>query len=620
MADLGERVRRQPAPEQVGEHRGGGRLAGTSAPILACALLVALQLALRGWVAVRGYFSLDDFTFISRAQRMPLSSDYILHGYNGHLMPAGFLQVWLTTRAAPYSFTLVTVVSLILQLFIDLQLIRLLRRVAGDRWAAPALLAICLFSVMSLPALVWWAAALNQLPFELALVSVLLNCETAASGIETTSGWSLLAWLGAGLAFTEKSVLLLPIAFGYLTLVLGRGSLSARLRFAWRAWPRAWIAAALTVAGYAVAYHALVTSPFTALPTWPRAVTLAESALGHAVIPGLAGGPLRWEAVGFVDSSAAAPAWLVWTTVGVLLVTVEISVHRRGSRALGAWALLVVCMGIDVALVVVARSTIAGDQIVRDYRYFTELALIGPVLIGAALFDRDAARGTAVRSRAPGALLGLAVVVAICANGVWSTTTFASRWDGNPARAYIVNSRAWLAAHPGTPLADIPVPDRVVWPVLHPSNLPSRLFVGDEVGSPYFRLPVERLFAVDDNGHVRDALINGVANMPGPQGACGWQVTANHPAVVRLTSPLFAWGWVVRIGYIASAAGALTLETDETVTTVRVSPGLHSVFVAVDGPVNSLRLSTGTANLSFCTDDVRVGTPAAWPAPSGGAP
>ena len=67
----------QPAPAQ-------GRLV-----VLVCVLLIAAQLAFRGWAVLGSWFQFDDVVFISRLYDQPWSWDLVGAGYAGHFMPAG---------------------------------------------------------------------------------------------------------------------------------------------------------------------------------------------------------------------------------------------------------------------------------------------------------------------------------------------------------------------------------------------------------------------------------------------------------------------------------------------------------------------------------------------------
>ncbi len=142
---------------------------------IVAALLLVAQTAIRAWLGYRGYFFLDDFAFTSRAAKYSLTDlhDYLLQSYNSHLMPGAFAQIWILTKMWPLNFTAVMTVSVVLQVLLGALFYCLLRELFGTRPAILVPFAVFLFTPITLPAFEWWAAALNQLPQQLAMVAAL---------------------------------------------------------------------------------------------------------------------------------------------------------------------------------------------------------------------------------------------------------------------------------------------------------------------------------------------------------------------------------------------------------------------------------------------------------------
>ena len=118
----------------------------------------------------RGGYFLDDFAFTGFAPSYPVTAvhDFLLKSYNGHLMPGAFVQVWLMTKAFPLNFAVVVAVDVVLQVLVGLAVLAVLRELFGSRPVILVPFTVYLFTPMTLPAFVWWAAALNQLPQQLA--------------------------------------------------------------------------------------------------------------------------------------------------------------------------------------------------------------------------------------------------------------------------------------------------------------------------------------------------------------------------------------------------------------------------------------------------------------------
>ena len=138
--------------------------------------LIALQLAVRLVMALRGWFVGDDYAFIARAWEHPSPDlDLLSLAYAGHVMPLGWLWIWVCTHLAPYNFMVPTLMSTLVQALTGVVVLRLLIALFGRRWAVLVPFTLYLFSTISVPAYVWWAAAINQQPQALAMAGVLLN-------------------------------------------------------------------------------------------------------------------------------------------------------------------------------------------------------------------------------------------------------------------------------------------------------------------------------------------------------------------------------------------------------------------------------------------------------------
>ncbi|WP_194290050.1 hypothetical protein [Nocardia macrotermitis] len=89
--------------------------------------LIVVQLAVRGWVAGRGFFYWDDLILAGRAGRFPLfSTNLLLYGHDGHFMPAAFGVAWVITRLGPYVWTGPVISMLVLQLLASMSVLRML--------------------------------------------------------------------------------------------------------------------------------------------------------------------------------------------------------------------------------------------------------------------------------------------------------------------------------------------------------------------------------------------------------------------------------------------------------------------------------------------------------------
>ncbi|HRI96587.1 MAG TPA: hypothetical protein PLZ93_13315, partial [Nocardioides sp.] len=138
---------------------------------VALALIIG-QLVVRGWAAYGAWFVLDDFNFIAR-MASGLDPATAARSYNGHIMPAGMYLSWSNQLVAPWQWRLPATELVLMQAVANLAMLRLLVALHGRRWGIIPPLALFLFSVISLEGTVWWAAGINALPFEIALLLAL---------------------------------------------------------------------------------------------------------------------------------------------------------------------------------------------------------------------------------------------------------------------------------------------------------------------------------------------------------------------------------------------------------------------------------------------------------------
>ena len=129
-------------------------------------------------------------------------------------MPAGWLVIKGLATWAPYRWGAWAGFLVLMQLIASLGMLRLLRSMFGDTRVVLVLLAGYCFLIFTVPAGVWFAAGINQLPFQVALV---FGLHAHLAYLRTHRWQSLvatLAWTVFGLAFYEKAVLL----FGFYAL------------------------------------------------------------------------------------------------------------------------------------------------------------------------------------------------------------------------------------------------------------------------------------------------------------------------------------------------------------------------------------------------------------------
>ncbi len=586
--------------------------------VAAGVVLVLAQLAFRGWALSGSYFYFDDLAFMSRAMNDDFGWDYLMESYGGHLMPGGFALAWILTDWAPYGWATWAAVLLALQALAGFGMLRLLLSLFGRRPFVLALLAGYLAYVFTLPAGLWWAAGINQLPLQVALVfglhAFLAHLRTRRLLPLATS----VLWTLAGLAFYEKTVLLIGI---YALVALGwfgSGKTPDRLRSIWDRYRVAVVTYTLLGAGYVAAYAELGLNfgpTDTSQPWWPIADNLVLTALASAVV----GGPIRWEPLSV--GSFADPTQLVLTISWVAIAGLAVYAYRTRTLSKRAWAPLGFALLANVALLASARANLVGPDIAREYRYQTESAALLVLGIGLAFLPvLDAPEQNQPRPDVPRTYddrrLVAAVTALVVAAATYSSVRYVDLWqERNPTEADVAAVERGLAEAPQspTPLVDAAIPDTMLWGYRFPENTLSHVFRNLADRTEYPRVAVDNLYVVDGAGDLSPVTVTTIRSMV-PADGCGYPVDDSGDVTIPLDGPVIGGGWWVRIGYASDTDVTVRIVAGLVDRRIELPEGIHNVYLAVEGDFSSILLvnadavdEDGPSDPGVCFTDLSLG-------------
>jgi hypothetical protein len=600
-------------------------------PVLAAAVaLILLQALVRGYVKFGSWFIGDDLAFIGRAERLPFwSPEYLLAGWNGHFMPGAFAYVRLLTALWPLNYVPVGVGDLLLQALAGLLMYALLTSLFGARPAILVPLAVFLFSPMTLPAFVWWAAALNQLFGQIAMILVLLlhvrYHRTGRVRYGVLGALSLLV----GLAFSEKLLLTVPVVCALTLFYFTGGPPLLRVRRAVGQHARVWVAYAAVVVPYLAYYTTHVKSPIDARRNLTLTLDTLGTALGHAVLPALFGGPWRWMPIG-VQGGIANPGTAMVTVVAVASALVVWASVVRRRRAIFAWVVIATYTLVNAVILGVTRGPWVGPIIGAEYRYSTDACVIFAIFGALAflplhghfaggqpqrLVTRRVGRRVQTEAPAPSALQGpgesavaSGLAIAVLVSSMVSTFAYDHLWRNDNIRNFFTTTqRDYANVKRGVTLADTNFPENIQSGLFGEWGRTSALFAAFRP-RPEFLTPgryASDLLLTDDSGHLRLATVEGFTNVPGSVKGCGYRIE-DALVSIKLGATTLPWLWYVRIGYIASDDATTTVRAGRTVTSAKVHRGLGNLFVMGDGAIGTVELS-GLSAGALCTDDVAVG-------------
>lgn len=592
---------------------GPGRPNSDPRVAITVAVLISLALLLRGWGLYRSWFYLDDFRLVEDASRAGIGADYLLAPYDSQFMPVGRLLSSIVADAGLMSWSTAATLTLGLQLVASLSCWWMLTTLVGTRWAIVPPILLYLGSTMTLTSFMWWAASLNALPLQVCFFAGIATWVRYLRG--QGNRWLLLTVLVLllGMASYVKALVLLPLLAALAVGFFSPGHGVARVRDAVQRWWPALVACGLLGATY-LAYY-VVSVPQLVVPASESediALPLAGTMLGRALPVGLVGGPWTWSRlnppVGIVDPPEVmvGVAWAVLMALAVVLALLR----RRTGRV---WALLGGYALASYLLLLTTRAPVIGSIIGLEYRYLSDVtcaAALALVLLIAPLRPNE--QGTVARStrmrplqrRAPA--VGTLLTVLVAASSVFSTLRYVEIWhQENPGEDFLQRARSGLANGPYD-VADEVVPSQVIPGNLFPFNTTSRLLplVVDQVTFP--EVSDDLVVIAPDGEPRRAALATVTTSRRGPDPGCGWKIDA--PTTIPMVTDTVDFTWWVRVGYLSSAQGSVSIAAGDDVVSAEVREGLGTIFARVDGKVSEVGFSEVPPGLVLCVDSVDVGS------------
>ncbi|GAA5130555.1 hypothetical protein GCM10023339_61180 [Alloalcanivorax gelatiniphagus] len=581
--------------------------------LVTCLAVVALHTAYRAWALFGAWFQEDDFELLRHSLREPLSLDYLMTPHSGHLMPLGRLVIDLSVATGLFNWPATAAVTLAFQAAIGLSAFWMLRTLFGLRWGIVPPLLVFSFCAITMPATVWWAAAMNQQGQQIGLMcAVACWVQFERTGRGRWLGL-VLASIALALAADIRGLMILPVlaalSYGWFETGAPLPRLVALVRRLW------WAGVVAGVIGVGtIAYYAAYVPLETLDREWGLLGPLASDMLGTAYLSGIVGGPWDWFSPQAPAAFAAPPAWLAQLSwVVVAGVVAHAFLTRR--RTLRAWALLLGFLVILLLLLWSSRAPYVGPVAGKEYRYLTDAAAMSALALGLAHLPLAGAPGSSEPRSAPlftprvPVVVPVALALVVALSGIWSSTGFARIWhDFTPPRDYVRTLDAELSATGPVVLADTGLPPEVVAPIIWAEDRLPRLV---EMLSPDSRFSVagHDLAVVDEGGRLATADLEVArTSRPGDVADCGWQVD-DGSAQFPLDGPVVEGEWWLRVSYLAEKESPVRVivGTDDSAVTSALRPGLHQLYVQVDDGFSAVRLAGMDPSITVCVDKVEVG-------------
>ena len=574
--------------------------------------VIGVMVVWRGVLLRDSYFNQDDFVLTSLALDRPLTWDYLVEPWIGHVTPAQQLAYWVSARWAPLDWPPVALFILLTQTLTCVVMWHVLTRILPGRWVRVPLLAVLAWSPLTLATTLWWVAAMCLWPhllFSLLAVLFLLRAHQDAGRRWVNLSVCVLATV-AGLTWHERAVLIPPVLLGVAALLEDRGGPVRRVWRALRAYPALWLTFLVGLVGYLYA-HTQATAVEGGGNSLSESLRIAVTYIGENTVPGLMGGP--WFAE--VEGGAVAPP--VWVTVAswTLAVGLAVLLVRHGGRA-APWALVFLFLYIvgDLSMLLAGRGSF-GRVIGLDPRYSADIVHVAVLAVALALRGsppllrmRSVTAASWPRVRTAGLVTGTLAFLVACILG---TNLLVPHFQNTEDRAYLTQLRADLAADPNSVILDELAPPEVVLPLFGLESSLSRI-LRPLPESPAFEQPSAHLKLVHDDGSLHPVdLFGAIPADDGPVQGCGYPVSSvgkQIPLRVGIAGRL-----VVRVAYFTDTESTVEMTGRGHSAVFLARPGPNVVFVPLpfsDEDLSSVGLRVEGPG-TLCVRELSAGLPAA---------
>ncbi len=589
------------------------RRAPRPGPVMLAGLaLVVVATGFRIWAIRDAWFFFDDFYFIEEALRHRLTPAYLVEPYNGHLMPASNLLNWVNARLDPWNFALPATEMMILFALAGVGALRMLITLFGPRRAVLVPLGVFLFSPILLPATLWWAAGVNQLPMLVAIGFGLHYFTRHLQERRTVDLVLSLVWLLGGLAFVERTMIAVPIFWAVALLYFTAGTVPERCAELWHRYRPAILAYTGVVAAYLAAYVPWAMN-FDATSITERPLFGVVGNLGGIAFPtGLVGGPLSWQVSDVTQSEANPPQAVLllgWAVVG-LLVLASARTRRRGLRA---WLIPAGVLVANAVLVATSRAIFFGAGIALDYRFQTEVALAMALAVGLAFLPVIGARESAepvpaswaVDTRGTVAVASLVFLVL----ALVSTARFPLRnLTTTSPRAYLEAVQESTRERPDAQLLDQVTPAWFWSPLAYPTNTYRYQFLPIADQLEIRTVTTDLAYGVDERGRFQRLAFSQVRQQAAPVTGNCFDRLDGGSRTFPLDGPVVGFGWFLRLAYDTPAATTMTIELGDVETTAQLEAGRHYLLAPAAASYDAVRLTVPADAPVVCLRHLAIGT------------
>ncbi len=560
---------------------------------LAIGLMTLVQVGLRGWAAAGGWFYWDDFWWHDIVAENGVWATAGM-SLGGHFSPLTYLPYYLMTAAFPYEWLPRVLVMLATLLGIDAGVLAVARRLWPTRGPQLAVYALWALSTLATPSWLWYSQ-FSMLGALLLTSTWTLWAYLRALEERRTSATALaVALLAVSMFAQERMVVTALLLLAFLVFVC-KPSLS---RLDWAGRSRLWWSSAAVMAVWAIAYFA-VPSAGGAPPSAGEALAIGTGMVRVSALPALIGGP--WS----IDDQpvlprADTPESLQALALMALFVIVTWSLVRNRS-AWRAWAILATGVILDAGAVVAFRGGTLGNLAVGEWRYFSDLAVLAPLLLVAAFAKPGTGPKTSIFDRR----MFAALLTVYAVSSVVLMIQMGQAWHLSPSRQFVQTASTDLRAAGSVEVFDRLLPTTVVNEALMLQRAASNVFSILDLPTRFDAPSLDPLW-LDDAGRLVSGGLVEQRQSPGT-GACPYQVAGVETVWVPLAPATDYADWGVRLDYSSATNVSFVVTDGLRNVTVSAPAGLHSLYVPMPGTPNQIGVYVTDPSASVCLASVTAG-------------
>ncbi len=534
---------------------------------------------------------------------------------------------WVLARISLYGWGLDGAVLVAFVVASGLAAFRLLRTLFGERPAILIPLAIYLLTPLGVAGLGWWSAAMESVPLQLAMFMALNAHVRYVRTGRARHLAAAAAWVAFGLLVFEKGLVLPLLLFAVTSaFVAGEGSWLSRARGRPDSVLEGMAALRRPDGGLSDCPGDFAADTALEQPQAPSSLgavlTFTWGLVKDSLLPGAIGGPWRWYPLPEHWFALAAPPQQMQLVALVLAGAVVCASIWRRPIAWRAWAILAIWVVLaDMLPVIISRLNWYPILRALDTHYLADAVPVLAICIGlASLPVTDGSIAEAGRSEGTRMLHGpqdragsgqglrtaaTAVFAIFVVGSAFSDLAYETQTTGKPTESYIAQASVAIKLAPrGAPVMDGTAPGDMGY-LAKTSSVIGDIERGKLhwIRHPAGTIDGLRIFGPD--GLLHPAWVYGASSGPPPH-SC-WP-ERHGSIVVRFFANSPYLTTVLRIAYIweSKTPGVVYVMYGGSVKELAVRPGLHSAYLSVTGPANSIVVS-GLFDSTICIGDVEAG-------------